>query len=97
MKIGNVIKDVRTEKKISQGTLAKDCNITQSYLSQIENDTKMASNSLLTLICEKLDVPLPVLYYLAIEEKDVSTSKLPAYQQLSSTIKSLVKSVYLDN
>jgi XRE family transcriptional regulator, regulator of sulfur utilization len=94
MKIGNVIKEVRSEKKISQGELAKNCDVTQSYLSQIENDIKMPSNDLLVQIGKNLNVPVSVLYYLAIEETDVPKDNLQAYQQLSSTIKSLVKSVY---
>jgi len=94
MKIGNVIKEVRSEKKVSQGELAKNCDVTQSYLSQIENDIRMPSNDLLTQISKNLNVPVSVLYYLAIEEADVPKDNLQAYQQLSSTIKSLVKSVY---
>lgn len=95
MKIGNVIKEVRSEKKISQGELAQYCDVTQSYLSQVENDIKIPSNALVSQISTKLNVPVSVLYYLAIEEGDVPKDNLQAYQQLSSTIKSLVKSVYL--
>jgi len=95
MKIGKIIKEIRTERGMKQGDLAKSCEITQVYLSQVENEVKMPSNALVKIISRELKVPISVLYYLAIEEEDVPKHKQPAYHQLSSTIESLIKSVYL--
>ncbi|HYF32517.1 MAG TPA: helix-turn-helix transcriptional regulator [Chitinophagaceae bacterium] len=95
MNIGKVIKDIRTEKKISQGDLAKSCDITQTYLSQIESDTKMPSTALLMNISKELNVPLSVIFYLSIEESDVPKERRRAFKELSPTIDTLVKSVYL--
>jgi len=95
MKIGKIIKEIRTEKGISQGDLATACDISQAYLSQVENEVKMPSNALINVIGKELNVPTSVIFYLAIEESDVPQNKRGAYDQLSSTIASLVKSVYL--
>ncbi|WP_084135144.1 helix-turn-helix domain-containing protein [Rikenella microfusus] len=40
MDIGSVIRDIRKKKKITQTQLAKLSQITQTYLSQIENNQK---------------------------------------------------------
>jgi transcriptional regulator with XRE-family HTH domain len=37
MNIGKAIKDRRKELKLSQGFIAKEVNISQTYMSQIEN------------------------------------------------------------
>lgn len=95
MKIGKVIKQIRTEKKISQGNLAQACDVSQTYLSQIENDIKMPSSTILEIIARELNVPMSVLFYLGIEESDIPKNKLRAYRELSPTIETLVKSVYL--
>ncbi len=95
MKIGTIIKKIRSEKKISQGDLAKACDISQTYLSQIENDLKKPSFAKLNTIAEQLKIPLSVLFYLSIEESDVPANKRRAYRELSPTIESLINAVYL--
>lgn len=95
MKIGKVIKQIRAERGLSQGDLATACDINQAYLSQIENGNKTPSGAMINNIAEQLKVPASVIYYLAIEENDVPENKRHAFNQLSSTIESLVKSVYL--
>lgn len=95
MKIGKIIKRIRSEKDMSQGDLAKACTITQAYLSQVENNLKMPSSNLMQTIANVLGVPVSVLFYLAIEEKDIPANKRKAFSQLSPTIRSLVESVFL--
>lgn len=61
MKIGNSIKFIRMTKNLSQKDLAKKINISQNYLSLIENDKKKPSLSLLNKISMELEVPLSAL------------------------------------
>ncbi|WP_373262779.1 helix-turn-helix domain-containing protein, partial [Bacteroides thetaiotaomicron] len=40
MNIGKIIKETRKSKGLKQQSFAKMCGITQTYLSQIENNVK---------------------------------------------------------
>lgn len=72
MKItSNIIKESRIKKNWTQERLAKELNITQSYLSKLESNTAPPSNSLCIKITEKLD----------LNKKDFL---LQAYKQRSS-------------
>ena len=63
MKIGSVIKDIRKRKKITQTQLAELSNITQTYLSQIENNQKEPTIQTIKSIAENLAIPLPVFIH----------------------------------
>ena len=71
MNLGLTIKNVRKQKGFKQNKFAELCNITQSYLSQIENNAKDPNLSILKIISEKLETPLPVLFFLSMENSDV--------------------------
>ena len=92
MDIGKVIKEARKSKGLKQQSFAEMCGITQTYLSQIENNVKEPTISLLKRIAEKLHLPLPILYFLSLEER-----KRDAYELLMPSIKSLVNQFFSDN
>ncbi|CUN82660.1 hypothetical protein HMPREF1002_02681 [Porphyromonas sp. 31_2] len=73
------------------------CGITQTYLSQIENNVKEPTISLLKRIAEKLHLPLPILYFLSLEKDDIEERKRDAYELLMPSIKSLVNQFFSDN
>jgi transcriptional regulator with XRE-family HTH domain len=72
MKIGKTIRDLREKRNISQNDLSKKCNITQSYLSLVENDKKEVSHATLEVICNELKVPAKVIYFFSMEEQDIA-------------------------
>lgn len=61
MTAGEIIRLIRIVDGISQGELAKRLNVTNAYLSQIENGRKEPSLSLLKVFSEQTRVPLPLL------------------------------------
>ena len=73
------------------------CGITQTYLSQIENNVKEPTISLLKRIAEKLHLPLPILCFLSLEKDDIEERKREAYELLMPSIKSLVNQFFSDN
>ncbi len=91
MNLGNSIRQLREERNIKQHELATKAGITQTYLSQIENNQKRPSQSALDRISEALDVPTPILYFLAMEENDISEEKRPAFHAISPLVKALVE------
>ncbi|WP_454059748.1 helix-turn-helix domain-containing protein [Elizabethkingia ursingii] len=72
MNLGTVIKDIRKQRGQTQTEFADSCGITQTYLSQIENNAKEPNLSTLKEISKNLDLPLPILFYLSLNEDDIS-------------------------
>lgn len=54
--LGNVIRDARVKVKRSLRELAKQLDITPSYLSDIENDRRVPAEEVLKKIAEALDL-----------------------------------------
>lgn len=55
MSIGETIKEIRTDRKLSQAELAKAICVTQSMLCQIERGTKIPSLPLAKEIADVLE------------------------------------------
>jgi transcriptional regulator with XRE-family HTH domain len=94
MDLGIVIKNIRKQKGQTQSEFASLCGITQTYLSQIESNAKEPTISTLKIICEKLDMPLPILFFQSLTSEDVNPSKRSAFELVSPSIKSLVNEFF---
>ena len=94
MDLGAAIKTIRQQKGIKQNSLAEKCDITQTYLSQIENNVKEPNISTLRNISEKLGLPLPILFFLSLNEKDISPEKQIAYNHLAPSIKAMISEFF---
>lgn len=90
MDLGTTIQLIRKQKGIKQNTFAELCNLSQTYLSQIENNQKEPNISTLKVIALKLDVPLPILFFLALDENDIPLGKRQAFNMVSPSVKSLM-------
>lgn len=90
MDLGNTIKSLRQQQGIRQNSLAESCDISQTYLSQIENNAKEPNISTLKVIAKELRVPLPVLFFLSLDEKDIKPEKRNAYSHLAPSLKSMI-------
>lgn len=75
MDLGNTIKKIRKNKGFTQDQFATICGISQTYLSQIENNQKEPNLSILKTIAEKLSLPLPILFFQSLTEDDVHPEK----------------------
>lgn len=94
MNLGNTIKDIRKYKGYTQGDFAMECGITQTYLSQIENNQKEPNLSVLKKIAKKLVVPLPILFFLSITEEDVQPEKREMFNTISPTVKNIINEIF---
>lgn len=90
MNLGYTIKKKRKDIGLTQSDLAKMCGITQTYLSQIENNAKEPNLSTIKTISEGLDIPLPILFFLSMNDDDVPMEKRDAFKLISPSINSLV-------
>lgn len=94
MDLGNTIKKTRKHKGFTQGEFAFTCGITQTYLSQIENNQKEPNLSVLKTIAEKLAVPLPILFFQSITEEDVQPNKREIFNLISPTVKKIIDEIF---
>ncbi|MBA9074729.1 transcriptional regulator with XRE-family HTH domain [Flavobacterium gossypii] len=94
MDLGTVIKNIRKDRQQTQNELAANCDITQTYLSQIEGNKKEPNLSVLKKISACLDVPLPVLFFLSLNEQDIDPNKREAFKLLNLPLKNLVGDVF---
>ena len=94
MDLGNIIKNIRKQKRLTQNEFASLCNITQTYLSQIENNLKEPNLSTLKSISKNLNVPLPVLFFLSMTEEDIQPSKRKAFRIVSPSVKSMINEFF---
>jgi transcriptional regulator with XRE-family HTH domain len=95
MNLGLAIKNIRKQKGFKQNSFAELCNITQSYLSQIESNAKDANLSTLKIISNKLGIPLPVLFFLSMDNNDVPIHKQHAFMLVAPSIKSLINEFFV--
>jgi XRE family transcriptional regulator, regulator of sulfur utilization len=96
MNLGLTIKNIRKQKGLKQNTFADLCDITQAYLSQIENNLKEPNLSTLKVISEKLDTPLPILFFLSLETNDVPEHKKQAFGLIAPSVKSLINEFFVN-
>lgn len=94
MNLGQAIKDLRKDKGIKQGAFANQCGITPAYLSQIENNRREPNLSTLKLISEKLDTPLPVIFFKSMNDEDIPDDKKEIYKFIYPSLNELVHSVF---
>jgi len=94
MNLGNSIKNIRKQKGLTQNEFATLCGITQTYLSQIEGNLKEPNLSTLKAISVKLQMPLPILFFLSMTEDDVQLEKRKAFEIISPSVKSLVNEFF---
>ncbi len=94
MDLGTTIKTIRKQRKQTQSEFASSCGITQTYLSQIECNNKQPNLATLKVISENLNLPLPILFFLSMNNEDVDPNKRQAFELVSPSIKSLVNEFF---
>lgn len=96
MDLGLAIKSIRKQKGLKQNLFAELCEITPSYLSQIENNNKEPNLSTLKVISNKLGTPLPILFFLSLDNEDIKPEKKEAFKMIAPSIKSLVNQFFAE-
>lgn len=90
MNLGATIKRIRSHKEIRQHVLAENAGISQTYLSQIENNAAEPNLSTLKVLSEKLETPLPILFFLSLDRMDIKPEKRLAYDIIEPSLKTMV-------
>lgn len=95
MRIGKKISQLRKQKGISQYQLAERINISTTYLSLIENDKRFPNIETLEKLCAEINLPLPVLFFQAIEEKDIPENKRKLFAEFSPLVNSFIDNIFI--
>lgn len=95
MTIGETITKVRKDKDIKQKDLAASCNISQTYLSQIEKGFKIPTIDVLERISAGLGIPYPVLSFLSLDEGSIAEEKRVAYNSMKPIINGIIKELFM--
>lgn len=77
--IGNLIRDIRINRKLKQSDLAELTGLSKSYISEIEKGIKTPKTDQIDVICKALNVPMWALFYMAKGEdapQQISLDKL---------------------
>jgi transcriptional regulator with XRE-family HTH domain len=94
MDLGNTIRNIRKYQGLTQDEFAIACGITQAYLSQIENNLKEPTISVLKTVAEKLNVPLPIIFFQSLTEEDIQPDKKEIYNLISPGVKQLIGEIF---
>ena len=97
MDLGNTIKNLRLQKGLKQNSFAAQCDITPAYLSKIENNLKEPNMSTLKEISLHLGVPLPILFFLSMDQADVQPHKRKAFEMLAPSIRSMISEFFINS
>ncbi len=91
MNLGNAIKLCRTQRKMTQSTLAEKSGISAAYLSLLErNERSDPGMSTVEALSKALKVPLSVLMFLASDESERGELGEELSQRLSSAVVGLM-------
>ena len=94
MDLGSTIKKTRKHRGYTQGEFAPICGISQTYLSQIENNQKEPNLSILKIIAEKLTIPLPILFFQSLTEEDIQPAKKEFFNAINPSVKQIIDEIF---
>jgi XRE family transcriptional regulator, regulator of sulfur utilization len=92
MNIGSSIRYFRLRRGFSQEKLAEALGSTASYISLIENSQRQPGLPMVERIASKLEVPVPILMFFAMDENDVAPDKRDFFSSSFEMMKQLVLS-----
>lgn len=96
MELGKVIGKLIKQKKLTQVEVAKRIGKSTTGLSQIIRGTYKPNPDTLEKLCDVLEIPQPILYFLTISEKDIPEDKLDLYRMLAPALRDFVIRIFGD-
>lgn len=97
MELGKVIAKFIKQKGMTQAEVAERIGKSPTALSQIVKGVYNPNPETLDKICEVLEIPKPLLYFMTISEEDVPKEKVELYRMLAPTLKDFVFKVFGDD
>lgn len=90
MDLGNAIKALRKELKISRKELAGRSEISITALYNIENNLSFPSKDTIQSLCKSLGVPVSYLMFYSLTEEDVPEEKREFFKTAVGPVKAFL-------
>lgn len=90
MDLGNAIKSLRKELKISRKELASRSDISVTALYNIENNLSFPSKDTINGICSALGIPVSYLMFYSLTEEDVPEDKREFFKVIVEPVKAFL-------
>jgi transcriptional regulator with XRE-family HTH domain len=84
------LRQIREKRDLVQMDVAKKLKISQTYLSQLENDKKEPSLPMLRKLCKLYKLPPAIVQVMAMEESDVPKGNQKLYVQLKPVLDNMI-------
>ena len=96
MNIGVSIRSIRKKRlpNLKQVEFARLIGITQTYLSKIETGEKTPTINVLESISKQFEIPLPIIFWMGLEEEDIAESKKEHFRFLKPTVDAMINEFY---
>lgn len=94
MTIGEVIKKIIKKRGLTQVEVAKSIGKSTTALSQIINGVYEPNPESLEKLCNVLDVPKPILYFMMISEEDLPEEKKEIFKDFEPILKDFISEVF---
>lgn len=91
MEIGHALKVCRSARNISLDELAERVSLSQSYLSMIESGKRLPTLPSIEKIAKGLEIPLPIVLFLAAEKDELSGLDEETIRRLSDAALAVVR------
>ena len=94
MELGQIIGKLIKQKKLTQVEVAGKIGKSTTALSQIIKGTYKPNPDTLEKLCDVLEIPQPLLYFLTISEKDIPEDKVELYRMLAPALRDFVYRIF---
>ena len=94
----NLIKTIarlRKRKGMSQAQLAKVSGLSTTYISLMESGKKSPTLKSLEKISQGLEVPFPILSFMALDDEDVHPDKRSAFKLVAPAVNAMIEEFFL--
>lgn len=91
MKIGKALKLCRSARDLSLEIVAERAGISTSYLSRLENDKREPTLAMIGKVAEALDIPVPVVVFLAAEPGELKGMDKKTEQRFTELALDLIR------
>lgn len=90
MNLGSAIRSIRKERKLTQADVSQKTGLSITALSQIEKGDSQPQKQTLENICSALGVTKSYVFFLALDENDISDERKVAFNVLYEPLKKII-------
>lgn len=98
MKLGHALRDARFKrfpnKEKKQYEIAEMVGVSATYLSQVEGNKAEPSWELIKALCQVYKIPPAILFWMAMEPKDIHKKKLSAFNHVKEPMNNLIEEYF---